>query len=170
MNKKCLIAAIDENFGIGKNGILPWRIPEDFKWFKELTNKSICIMGYNTYKELADKFDYHNTGKLLPNRLSCVITSKSIPIGNNVISFTSISDCLVNLKNDERDKFFIGGAGIFEEALYLIDEIYLTCVHGNFNCDTFFPRDALEAQKFSLNLVKQIPECNFYTGIRNESI
>lgn len=163
---KALIAAVDDEFGIGRNGLIPWYVPEDFKWFKKHTQKSICIMGYNTFKELADKFDYHNTGKLLPNRMCCIITSKSIPISLNIQSFKSIDECLKYFENDERNKFFIGGVGIFKEALHLVDRVYLTCISGKYNCDTFFPIDALEFQKIKLNLVQSSEKCNFYIGNR----
>lgn len=166
MKKMAIIAAIDEEFGIGKNGEMPWHIPEDFKWFKEITKNSICIMGRNTFTELADKFKYNITGKLLPNRLSCVITSHNIQTNDNVKVFSNINECLKTYETDDRNIFFIGGAGIFSECLYLVNEIYLTCVVGKHSCTTFFPKDDFEHQKFELNLKKSTAECNFYHGFR----
>lgn len=164
---KAIIAAVDEKFGIGKNGKIPWHVPDDFKWFKEQTQNSICVMGYNTFKELADKFDYHNTGKLLPKRLSCVITSKNIPINHNVMAFKSISEANEFFKDDSRDIFYIGGAGIFEEALYFVDMIFLTSIHGEYDCDIFFPRETFEQQKIKMKYAVGGKGCSFYVGGRN---
>ena len=59
------IAAMAKNNVIGKNGDLPWRIPEDFKFFKDKTTGHIMVMGRKTFESL---------GGPLPNRLHVVIT------------------------------------------------------------------------------------------------
>lgn len=149
--KKCIIVAIDEKLGIGKNGRLPWHNPADLKRFKKLTKNSICVMGYNTYKEIADRFDYDNTSKFLPNRISAVITSKSIKETDNietgsVKSFKSIKECIDYFENINPsifdNLFFIGGYGIFKESFkYDIDVVYLTSIRNDYLCDVFFPED-----------------------------
>lgn len=148
MNKS-IIVAVDEKWGIGKNSVLPWHIPEDLKRFKSLTKNSICIMGYNTYKEIADRFNYVETRKFLPFRLSIVITKRFIPHSGNlggdiekngiVISARSITEALENVSHRTEDIFFLGGAGIFKEAINLVDNVGFTFVDGNFNCDVSFP-------------------------------
>ena len=151
MNKS-IIVAVDEKWGIGKDGVLPWHIPEDLKRFKELTKNSICIMGYNTYKEIAQRFNYEETRKFLPFRLSIVITKRFIPHSGNcnddiiknglVLSSRSITEALDLVSNRKEDIFFLGGVGIFKESIDLVDKIYFTFVKGEFNCDVKFPLNA----------------------------
>ncbi|HEY9511084.1 MAG TPA: dihydrofolate reductase, partial [Rhodanobacter sp.] len=43
-----LIAALDENFAIGRGGRLPWHLPDDLRRFKRLTTGKRVLMGYNT--------------------------------------------------------------------------------------------------------------------------
>lgn len=147
--KKAIIVAVDEKWGIGKNGVLPWHIPEDLKRFKSLTKNSICIMGYNTYKEIADRFNYVETRKFLPFRHSVVITKKFIPhsgVWNDdikkdgvVVSAKTITEALEKVSHRPEDVFFLGGGGIFKEAIDIVDTVEFTYVTGDFNCDTFFP-------------------------------
>ena len=86
-----LIAAVDDKWGIGKNGALPWNEPEDLKYFKKLTTNATCVMGYNSYKEIADIFKYESTGKFLPNRKCLILTTKDIPENENVKILKSFS-------------------------------------------------------------------------------
>lgn len=157
---KAIIAAMDEFRGIGRNGVLPWHIPADLKRFKELTKNSICIMGYNTYHEIADRFKYETTGKFLPSRLSIVVTSRDIPHSGEaydvipskgiVITAKSIQEALDLVTERAEDIFFIGGESIFKEALDFVDKLYFTIIYQSldlnpandrFHCDRFFPID-----------------------------
>lgn len=146
--RKAIILAVDDNWGIGKDGKLPWHIPEDMKFFSSETKNSICIMGYNTYKEIADKFNYEKTGKFLPNRLCYVITQKRIPETDNVKQFTSLEAAFDESKKHEKNVFFIGGFGIFKEAMSYIDKMYITNVFGKFDCDVSFnPFDEIDMRR-----------------------
>lgn len=153
MTSKSIIVAVDSLWGIGKDGKLPWHLPEDLANFKKITKNSICIMGYNTYKEIADLFKYEDTRKFLPNRISIVITSRFIPHSGGpyddfsknggMVTAKSITDALNLVSERNDDIFFLGGVGIFNEAIALVDKIYFTSIRENFNCDTTFPIDNL---------------------------
>ena len=78
MKQVSLIAAVDSNGGIGKNGKLPWNIPQDMKHFKEITSNSTCIMGRKTYFDMLEMMKIKNIivkNDILPTRQSIVITS-----------------------------------------------------------------------------------------------
>jgi dihydrofolate reductase len=129
-----IIAAVDHNYGIGKNGDLPWHSPEDLKNFKELTNGGIVIMGRGCYDSLPDKF------KPLPNRLNIIMTRGTSSF-DGCMTFNYVCDVL----NDDYlmskdDVWIIGGAQIYESFLPFVDSMILTHMEGSFDCDTFFPQ------------------------------
>ena len=146
MKNFSIIVAFDEERGIGKAGSLPWHIPGDLKHFKEITTAgsedfpNAVIMGRKTWESIPDKF------RPLPARLNVVITSQdgyALPEG--VLKAHSLDNALevVCNKGDKRigDIFVIGGAQVFAQAIRhsLCGRIYLTRVHGCFDCDVFFP-------------------------------
>ena len=124
--KLIIIAAIARNRVIGKNGKLPWHIPEDLARFKQLTTGHSVIMGRRTFDSLDNQ---------LPNRIKIVITSRVI---NGVKSYPSLDFALQALKN-EKEVFVIGGGRVFADAIGLADELRLTLVDREVEGDTFFP-------------------------------
>lgn len=127
-----LIAAISENSCIGKNGELPWHIPEDLAHFKELTLNHSVIMGRKTWESLPERF------RPLPNRTNIVITRQAnyvVPSG--VLVYGSLSEMLQHHQHDEL--FIIGGAEIYAQSLPLGQKLYITHVHQTVDGDTFFP-------------------------------
>lgn len=128
------IAAMAANRVIGKDGDLPWRIPEDLKFFREKTMGHIMIMGRKTFDSL---------GKPLPGRLHVVLTRQKdyAPEGAHV--FHTVEEALdfcrkqTNQWGDE--VFVVGGGDIFREFLPMTDRIYLTEIHKEFEGDAFFP-------------------------------
>ena len=143
---KAIIAAVDANWGIGKDKKIPWYYPEDFAWFKEHTKGAVVIMGYNTYAEIAEKFNYPETGKLLPGRISYIISSRDIPCSPSVkTGYTSLEDAIgaAEEKYPDRNIFLIGGSQIFEEGLDYADKVYLTKINKSYDCNSFFPQEKL---------------------------
>jgi dihydrofolate reductase len=124
--KLIVIAAIARNRVIGKNGKLPWHIPEDLKRFKQLTTGHTVVMGRRTFDSLDNP---------LPQRTNIVITSRVI---NGVKSFPSLEFAVQALKN-EKEVFVIGGGQVFAEALKYADELRLTIVEQEPAGDTYFP-------------------------------
>ena len=124
--KLIIIAAIANNLVIGKNGTVPWHIPEDLARFKQLTTGHTVIMGRRTYDSLDRPF---------PNRVNIVITSNVI---NGVTSYPSLDFALQALSN-KTEVFVIGGGRLFTDALKLADELRLTLIDREVDGDTFFP-------------------------------
>jgi dihydrofolate reductase len=125
--KLIIIAAIARNRVIGKDGKLPWHIPEDLARFKQLTTGHTVIMGRRTFDSLGSS--------PLPYRTNIVITSRVI---NGVKSFPSLEFALQALKN-ETEVFVIGGGKLYADALKYADELRLTIVEKEVAGDTYFP-------------------------------
>ena len=124
--KIALIAAIGRNRVIGKDGVLPWHIPQDLKRFKQLTTGHTVLMGRRTFESL---------GKPLPRRRNVVVTSRPIP---GVETFHSVNAALQVLAEEEK-VFVIGGARLYGRLLREADELYLTFVHLDVDGDSYFP-------------------------------
>lgn len=124
-----LIAAVAKNGVIGKDNDLPWRIPEDWKYFKKMTTGKTILMGRKTFESL---------GQPLPNRKHLVITRQSdyhVPEGVEV--YTSIEDALI--AHPLEDIMVIGGGEIYKQTIEQADILYITHVNRDVSGDTFFP-------------------------------
>jgi dihydrofolate reductase len=121
-----IIAAVAKNRVIGKDGKLPWRIPEDMKRFKRLTTGHAVLMGRRTWESL---------GKPLSNRRNVVVTSRHLP---NVETYPNVEAALQALAGEEH-VFVIGGGQLYAELLGRADFMHLTNVDHEVEGDTYFP-------------------------------
>lgn len=127
------IVAVDENWGIGYNGDLLAHIPNDLKYFKELTTNHVVMMGRKTWDSLPNK--------PLKDRLNLVITSGERQYGEGAC-FIGMAEAMARLAHLEEDDewFIIGGGSIYEQLLPLCDRVYVTKILKKFeNVDTYFP-------------------------------
>ena len=135
MTEKCLIVAIGENGLIGtKEGGLPWKSAEDFKFFRDTTQNWPTIFGENTYGCMPVT--------PLPNRLNMVVSlgaKDAINQKGNLV-FGQIESALDFVKNFSK-AFICGGRMVYKYALEndLVDKVYLTEVMGKFDGDVYFP-------------------------------
>jgi len=124
-----IIVAIANHNAIGKDNRLLFHLPEDLKHFKEITLGNTIIMGRNTFFSLPKG--------ALPNRRNIVLSPDNETfIGCETAH--SIEEALNLCAGDEK-VFFIGGAMIYKQAYPIVDKLYLTRVHADFEADTFFP-------------------------------
>jgi dihydrofolate reductase len=135
-----LIVAADENDVIGKDGVLPWHLAEDLKRFKQLTAGHAVVAGRATFDSMMDRL-----GHPLPGRITVVVTRN---VGRrpypSVIYKPDVPSALAAAETIEafagRDEVFIvGGAQIYQEALSVVQRVYLTRVHGTFDGDCGLP-------------------------------
>ena len=127
-----LIAGIAQNNCIGKNGTLPWHIPEDLKHFKEITTNKTVVMGRKTWESLPEKF------RPLPNRKNVVITRQTdYPVPVSVLTFSSTTDAFTQLSTE--DIFIIGGAEIYKQTIDQADALEITHIDQTVDGDVFFP-------------------------------
>lgn len=144
-----LIAAVDSQNGIGKNGRLPWHLPSDLRHFKELTTrtrhpkkKNMVIMGRRTWESIPEKF------RPLPGRINVVLTRQKglrFPAGVQRAASLGGACQLAGAKKFQgivESLFVIGGEEVFKAALGdpRCEKIFLTRIHGRFDCDVFFPK------------------------------
>ena len=128
------IVAADENFGIGFQGKLLMSIPEDLKYFKELTSGHIVVMGSKTWDSLPIK--------PLPNRLNVIVTRNPSLVENKFpnVWYGTIGDVIEKVFTEKEEIFIIGGGVIYEKLLSFCDRVYLTKIYKSFdNVDTYFP-------------------------------
>ena len=130
-----LIAAVAEkNHVIGKEGDLPWHLPEDLKRFKRLTTGHPLLMGRRTFESLVDQF-----GGPLPGRRNVVLTSQGPLAGYpDVETHASTDEAMQALEGSERI-FIGGGEAVYEQFLPHADRLELTLVSGDYDGDAFFP-------------------------------
>lgn len=130
-----LIAALTENRVIGKNNDLPWRLPDDMKYFMKTTTGHHVIMGRKNYDSLPANF------KPLPNRTNIIVTRQLNFVAKGCTVVNSIKAGIEIAKsNKEEELFIIGGAQIYEQALPMAHRLYLTEIKAEVNGDTYFPK------------------------------
>jgi dihydrofolate reductase len=124
------IAAMSQNRVLGRAGKIPWRLPEDFRWFKRRTMGGILVMGRKTFESI---------GKPLPGRDTLVITTRPDGAGaDDGVSRLSWAGFQPG-GYPGREVFLCGGAQIYQLGLPLCSELLLTQVHGEFEGDAFMP-------------------------------
>ncbi|GAA0297506.1 dihydrofolate reductase [Gracilibacillus halotolerans] len=127
-----LLFAMDKNRVIGKDNDLPWRLPNDMKFFRELTTGNHVIMGRKTYESMNGP---------LKNRENIIVTRDTTYEVAGCKIIHSIDDIIqMNEKEPSTEWFVIGGEEIFKQILPFADKIYMTYIDHSFEGDTFFPK------------------------------
>lgn len=123
--------AQDENGTIGYQGTLPWRLPNDLKFFKEKTIHNAVVMGRKTFEGMGKR--------PLPNRINIILTTDPTYEAAGVTVMHSRQEVLDFAKSYEKDTFITGGTGVFKDFLEDADVLYRTIIKGEFKGDTQFP-------------------------------
>lgn len=129
-----IIVAASENGVIGKEGGLPWNLPNEMAYFRQTTVGHPIIMGRVTHESI---------GKALPDRLNVVITrDKNYKPAKGCKVVTSLQNALRLPEIINADEvFIIGGESINQQALPITDKLYLTKVAARIKGDKFFKYD-----------------------------
>ena len=125
-----LIAALDNDSVIGKDGAMPWHLPDDLKRFKELTVGKYVLMGYNTAVSI---------GRALPDRTNLVLSRRhSAPFpGQETVRSLPEAQALAG----GTGLMVIGGGEVYRETLPFAMRLYLTWVDTHVDGgNVFFPR------------------------------
>ena len=128
------MAAMSQNRVIGRDGGLPWHLPDEMAQFRAYTLGHAVIMGRRNFEV---------EGKPLPHRRNLVLTTQPDwqPLAEHAASvevFHNLDDTLAAV-TDDPEPFIIGGAEIYRLALPHVDRLYLTTVHADLPGDTYFP-------------------------------
>jgi len=150
-----LILACSINGVIGKDNTLPWRIPEDMRYFKQVTEGHSVIMGRKTWESIPEKF------RPLPNRVNTVISRHHNYDAKGALVCQSIEQA-INFSNPGV-VWVIGGASIYEEVLknHRVEEIHITIVEKAYEGDAFFNFSHLHKYRVEqIHELGQLPEGN----------
>jgi len=125
-----LIWAMDQNRLIGQNNRLPWRLPEDLKYFKAVTMGAPVIMGRKTFESI--------NCRPLPGRNNIIMTRDQAYQAEGVTIMHEIADVMAHVQGD-KEAFVIGGAEIYTSFLPFADRLYITQIEDSFEGDAYFP-------------------------------
>ncbi|WP_407272781.1 dihydrofolate reductase [Radiobacillus sp. PE A8.2] len=127
-----LLFAMDRNRVIGYQNGLPWRLPNDLKFFKDLTTSNKIIMGRKTFESMNGP---------LPNRDNIVLTRDDFFACDDCQIVHSLDEIVKwSEQNPSEEYFVIGGGHIFEQILPYADRMYMTQIDEAFPGDTYFPQ------------------------------
>jgi len=128
VSRIAFVVAVDRNKVIGKDGGLPWRLPDDMKHVRAVTMGKPLIMGRRTYDSI---------GHPLPGRTNIVLTRDQKFHPEGVLVARSPEEAL-RLAGDAPEIIVFGGAQVFKEFLPMTDRMYLTQVDAEVPGDTYF--------------------------------
>jgi dihydrofolate reductase len=129
--KISMIAAMTDNGVIGIENRLPWKLPNDMKWFRQHTLGKPIIMGRKTFESFGSK--------PLPDRTNIIITRDENYQAKDSVVVHSIEEAL-QTAGEVEEVMIIGGASFYEQMLPRADRLYLTFVHANIEGDAWFPQ------------------------------
>lgn len=142
-----LIAAISENYVIGKDNKLPWFCSADLQRFKKLTDGKTVLMGRNTWDSLPNM--------KLPNRETVVVTTRSFPeLSVRPDKVVQDLDCF-----DVDDFWVVGGSSLYERYLPIANIVHLTIIKQTVEGDTYFP--AIDFWNFDIKEVEDTDQYKF---------
>ena len=127
-----MIAAMAANRVIGRDGEIPWHLPEDMERFRKRTMGHVVVMGRRTWEEI---------GHPLPGRMNYLVSSSLLIQEENMNTVTSLAEAIRQARENHPDKtiFLCGGASIYQEGMALADRIYLAVLDREIPGDTYFP-------------------------------
>ena len=129
--KISIIAALDENGGIGHHGRLPWRLVTDMMRFRALTMGHHLVMGRKTWEAI---------GRSLPGRTMIVVTrNRDFQITEGFVVHSFLAAVEVAAARNEDELFVIGGGELYALAVPMATRMYLTRVHAIVPADVYFP-------------------------------
>lgn len=131
-----LIVAYAKNRVIGNKGQIPWRIKGEQKRFRELTTGNVVIMGRRSYEEI---------GRPLPNRYTIVVSNTQKFEAENCTTAGSLEEA-IRIADKSKNIYISGGAGLYKEAIDIVDVMYVTEIDAVIEGDTYFPE--FDAEQF----------------------
>ena len=126
------IVAVDKNWGIGYKGDLLQRIPEDMKYFRQMTLGKVVVMGRETFESFPGK-------EPLKDRINIVLSKNHAFNNEKVIICRSMEKLFDELKKYSADEIFvIGGESVYRQLLPYCSEAYITKIDSTYTADRFF--------------------------------
>jgi len=150
--KLSIIAAIGKNNELGKNNDLIWHLPNDLKFFKQMTTGKTILMGKNTFDSLPG---------LLPNRKHIVLHFSNDFSNTNIEVFNNIDEFFKKYENTDEEIFIIGGASIYKQFINMVDTMYLTEINAEDEfADVYFP--SFNKDEWEKEIIKENSDNEIY--------
>ena len=135
-----IILAHDNDYGIGKDGYVPWNCPEDMRMFKQMTTGKTLIIGKNTWNQMGDiiRRRIHIERRIIV--ISRTPDEVCIPhVMKNFIICDGYESAVETALTYEEDIFIVGGSMVYEQALEdeRVKNCLVTHINGTFNCDVY---------------------------------
>jgi len=128
-----LIVAVDKNWAIGYKNELLVRIPNDHKYFREVTTGKVVVLGRKTLETFPQ-------GQPLKNRTNIILSRNKDYKVKDAIVVHSIDELMEELKKyNSEDVFIIGGESIYREMLPYCDVAHVTKIDHAYQADAYFP-------------------------------
>jgi len=134
MTEIILIAAVADNGVIGRDGSIPWDLPQDIEHFRATTEGHPVIMGRRTWEDIEA-----GLGGPLPDRINIVLSHEDLDLPQGVINVHGIEEAIETAASREEEIFVIGGASVYEQFLERADAMILSELHEAYEGDTRFP-------------------------------
>lgn len=153
-----IIVAMDKKRLIGRNGDLPWHLPNDLEYFRNVTMGHMIVMGRKTFEAI---------GKPLDGRKNVVLTREVNYKAEGIEVVHSIKEVLSKVDNNQ-EIFIIGGGEIYKQFLPYADKLYITKIDYEFEGDTYFPNvNSNEWEKVSIKkgITDELNPYNYYFNI-----
>src|SRR5690554_455949 len=128
-----LIWAMDTYWLIGNDNLLPWHLPNDLKYFRDVTREKKVLMGDRTYFSLKG---YFKNGKLPWPKIYVASLDTNLELEDGIV----ISDLNLFLQENKEEIFVIGGREIYNICLPYANHLYITYVLGNYKGNIYFPK------------------------------
>lgn len=127
--QKIILVAMTRDRVIGREGRIPWHIPEELRLFRDLTVGHSVVMGRRTFESI---------GRPLPERRNIVISS-TLPPTPGVIVCSTLRKALAEGAAYGKKIFLIGGRQVYAESLPIADLLRISWIAGEYPGDVFFP-------------------------------
>ena len=151
-----LIVAVDSKNGIAKNKVIPWHIPDDLAFFREITQKSIVVMGRHTYFSIPKRF------RPLENRVNVVCTQNpelyyGLEVSvDNLLFMRDFMEYESNIHNQQI--FIAGGSQIYNLYYPKCNIIWLTRIKKDYECDMILNTEEILSEFIKIGTLKETDE------------
>jgi len=125
-----LISAMSTNHVIGAGDGMPWNVPEEYQQFLELVAGQTILMGRRSYEIF---------GADLTTDHTVVLTSSPERVADDVSTAASLDEAIALARSFGKQVFCGGGAKVYEQALPLAEQMWLSYIHGDYQGDAYFP-------------------------------
>ena len=137
-----LIWAMDENWLVGKDDLIPWHVKEDLLYFKSKVKGKTVVMGDTTYFSLKG---YYKNRPLPYGKIYVASLDNNLKLEDAEV----INDFKTFIENYDEEIWVTGGATIFKIALPYADNLYISFIKGKYEGNVYFPKFNLEQYKLT---------------------